>query len=203
MPKQVDHQERRRAIARAAVDVIGEHGLDGVKLADIGRMAGVTTGAIAHYFPDKDAVLAAALEQLGERLIEALRLMPQRLRMRDLVAILPTTPESAKHWRVWLAYWGRAAFAPPLRAVHARCYGQIESLLSDRLAAAGLANPERRSSALIAALDGLGTRVSLEPEQWPAARQEAVLAELAGPLLTDTMSTPVKEGNTWPARQTG
>lgn len=62
MPKIVDHQQRRDAIARAASKVIAHRGLEATKLTDIGKEAGVTTGAIRHYFEDKEAVLIAALE---------------------------------------------------------------------------------------------------------------------------------------------
>ena len=67
MPKIVDHQERRAEISAAAARAIDEQGLDRVRLVDVARRAACTTGAVSHYFPHKEAVLAAALEHvLGE-----------------------------------------------------------------------------------------------------------------------------------------
>jgi AcrR family transcriptional regulator len=62
MPKIVNHEKRRTTIAQAAVVVITEQGLESTKLLDIAGLAGMTTGAITHFFTDKDAVLMAALE---------------------------------------------------------------------------------------------------------------------------------------------
>src|SRR5690606_7429774 len=64
MPKKIDHDERRRDIARAAIAVIGEQGIDNTRLVDVARAANATTGTITHYFEDKDAVLLAALDQV-------------------------------------------------------------------------------------------------------------------------------------------
>src|SRR5438045_616199 len=69
MPKQVDAAAQRRAIAGAAIAVIDGAGLDGARLRDVARAANVTTGAVTHYFDDKDAVLEAALEEVVRRIL--------------------------------------------------------------------------------------------------------------------------------------
>jgi TetR/AcrR family transcriptional repressor of bet genes len=84
-------------------------------VADIARAAGVTTGALAHYFPDKDAVLAAALEEVCGRLARAHRnagraAVPRGLKIARARSRLDK-PRCRKAWRVWLAYWGRAPFS--------------------------------------------------------------------------------------------
>ncbi|MBD3668977.1 MAG: TetR family transcriptional regulator, partial [Kangiella sp.] len=58
MPKKVDHKERRRAFTEAAIEVIAERGLDALRLVDVARAAGVTTGSLTHYFNDKDQSVA-------------------------------------------------------------------------------------------------------------------------------------------------
>lgn len=189
MPKIVDHDERRRALARAAGDAIATSGLDDVKLADIARAAGVTTGALAHYFPDKDAVLAAALEDVGGRLHTRIEAKGARLRIDDIAAVLPLDAASRKDWRIWLAYWGRAPFSENLRAIHQQFYLDFETAL-----AAGFAGPPKtarlHAAAIIAAVDGVGTRATLEPEAWPPERQRAVLSALISPLLAGAKSKP-------------
>lgn len=182
MPKIVDHEERRRALASAAVDAIAADGLDGVKLADIARTAGVTTGAIAHYFPDKDALLAAALEEVCTRLLTKIGTPDNPPTLDELASCLPVTPESRKEWRVWLAYWGRAPFSEKLRQIHQQYYLDIETAVADDLD--GIASdPRQVAAAIIAAIDGVGTRATLEPEAWPRERQRALLGQLLGPLF--------------------
>lgn len=182
MPKIVDHEERRRAIAGAAVDAIAAHGLDGVKLADIARAAALTTGAVGHYFEDKDAVLAAALEEVCIRLFTKMGRSTGEPHFDDLADCLPTSEASRKEWRVWLAYWGRAPFSERLREIHRQYYLDIETALVEDLDGA-VADPRLVAAAIIAAVDGVGTRATLEPELWPADRQRALLAMLLAPLF--------------------
>jgi len=189
MPKIVDHDERRRALASAAAEAVARNGLDGVKLSDIARAAGVTTGALAHYFPDKDAVLAAALEEICARLVARIEARGARLKLEDFAGALPLDETGRKDWRVWLAYWGRAPFSESLRAIHQQYYLDIETALSERFAAASK-TPRVVASAIIAAVDGVGTRATLEPEAWPPERQTALLAALLGPLFASLKVKP-------------
>ena len=61
MPKIVDHDERRATISTAAADLIAEEGIEAATMKRIGARAGGTTGAVTHYFVDKDDVVLAAL----------------------------------------------------------------------------------------------------------------------------------------------
>jgi TetR/AcrR family transcriptional regulator, transcriptional repressor of bet genes len=189
MPKIVDHDERRRALARAAAEAIAASGLDGVKLTDIARAAGVTTGALAHYFTDKDAVLAAALEEVCSRLLSRLEADGGRIRIEDIANALPLDKASMKDWRVWLAYWGRAPFSVSLRSIHQQYYQEIEDALTAGIAKASK-TPRLVAAAIIAAVDGVGTRAALEPEAWPPERQRALLSTLLGPLFAGLKLKP-------------
>lgn len=53
--------ENRRALVRAASKLFRQHGIDGVGVADIGKEAGLTHGALYAQFPSKDALAAEAL----------------------------------------------------------------------------------------------------------------------------------------------
>ena len=182
MPKIVDHEERRRAIAKAAVDAIAANGLSGVKLTDIARSAGVTTGSIAHYFPDKDAVLAAALEEVCAHLFLRADDLQRPLGFKDFAALLPIDEINRKEWKVWLAYWGRAPHAPVLAQIHRDYYAEIENGLAAQFQSTH-PDPTLAAAAIISAIDGIGTRATLEPELWPAGRQEQLLAALIMPIL--------------------
>ncbi len=196
MPKQVDHNDQRRAIAGAAISVIDRQGLDGARLRDVARAANVTTGAVTHYFDSKDAVLEAALSEIVRRILNkqettvSKRAANATDALVDLAfAFMPTDAESRGEWRVWLAFWGRATANERLRAIHRDYYAAIVAQLVEGLAAnppAGrsLSREAARTlaDAVIAAIDGVGTRATLEPEEWPPARQRATLALLLSPM---------------------
>lgn len=182
MPKIIDHEERRRAIASAAVDAIAARGLASVKLVDIARSAGVTTGAVAHYFADKDAVLAAALEEVCTRLFLKIDMPAGPPTLDEIAGALPITREKQAEWRVWLAYWGRAPQVPALLEIHQQYYDEIEAAVADDLEGYHPA-PRVAAAAIIAAVDGIGARATLEPDLWPPTRQRELLEVLIGPLL--------------------
>src|SRR5579862_2427164 len=53
--------ENRQALVRAASKLFREHGINGVGVADIGKAAGLTHGALYAQFPSKEALASAAL----------------------------------------------------------------------------------------------------------------------------------------------
>ena len=196
MPKIVDHANRRRAIAGAAVKVIDEVGLDAARLVDVARAGSVTTGAVTHYFDSKDALLEAALSEVvtqileGQAAIAGASLDPSEL-IEAVAAFLPLDQDSLRDWRVWFAFWGRAIVNERLRSLHCACYAEIQRCLVRQLSslrANGLlpaeADPAALSDAIIAVIDGLGVRATLEPESWPPDRQKATLRLMLSPLLT-------------------
>jgi TetR/AcrR family transcriptional repressor of nem operon len=59
--------QHRRALVRAASKLFRRHGIDGVGVADIGREAGLTHGALYGQFNSKQALAAAALTDALDR----------------------------------------------------------------------------------------------------------------------------------------
>lgn len=200
MPKKVDIEAQRHRIADAAIEVIGRNGLSGARLRDVAQAADVTTGAVAHYFDDKDAVLAAALQRIVDEMQARMAKPGPAPSAGDLSAFirrtalyLPLDEKTRGEWRVWLAFWGRAASDAGMRAAHRRHYRSIVGRLAEFLAslhpAAEAQAIEQTVDAMIAAIDGVGTRATLEPEAWPADRQEETLEKLVSPLLREFLAT--------------
>ncbi len=199
MPKKVDVDTERRRISNATVAVVGAAGIEGARLRDVARAAGVTTGAVMHYFDDKEAVLESALGEVVRRTLQKMkkpmagkRAGDAELLVKSACRYLPVDAASRNEWRVWLAFWGRASVDERLRRVHQRYYQQIVDGLTAWLRT--LAKPTRRLSpkqlrraadAVVAAIDGVGTRATLEPRQWPASRQYETLRILILPMLTE------------------
>ena len=103
---------RRAAIIEAIADHILAHGLAAASLRPIARAAGLSDRMLLYYFPDKAAVLAAALELLSARLTQKLAavttapLPPSALQAR-LASVL-FTPEL---WPYLCLYLDMAAMA--------------------------------------------------------------------------------------------
>lgn len=199
MPKRVDPDLQRRAIASAAIAVINDVGLDRARLRDVAKAANVTTGAVMHYFDGKDAVLEAALEEAVRRILakqDRAQATSGKLDIQTFIrgasTYLPIDAESRLEWRVWLAFWGRAIADDRLRALHREYYAEIVSRLVALLPSLCQSGPppspearQRCADAVIAAIDGIGTRATLEPELWPPERQRETLSHMLQPLLTE------------------
>jgi TetR/AcrR family transcriptional repressor of bet genes len=188
MPKIVDRDTERKSIAEAAIGVIGTIGLDAARLRDVAAAAGATTGAVTHYFDGKDAVLEAALAEMAARLSAALdEPLPKGAAPRELAgyaaSFLPLDEEGRLGWRVWIAFWGRAIVNDRLRRQHREVYARFVARLSALTGARG-ARARDLADAIIAAIDGVGIRATLEPESWPPARQRRVIAALLEPMLS-------------------
>lgn len=59
MVQSKDRLERRRLIMQAAAQVIRTSGEAGLRVAEVARVAGLTTGAIYSHFDDREALIAA------------------------------------------------------------------------------------------------------------------------------------------------
>lgn len=197
MPKQVDHDLQRQSLAAAALGVIAEQGLEAARLRDVAARAGVTTGAVTHYFDGKDAMLEAALDEIVRQILDdqdqAWTKPPRSL--DDLISsiadFLPLDAEGVQAWRIWLAFWGRAIVDERLRAKHRDYYVQISAKLQKAVRAIvpGTTSSEARevTDAIVAAVDGIGVRATLEPELWSARRQRAALKTLLEPMLSSLL----------------
>jgi TetR/AcrR family transcriptional repressor of bet genes len=191
MPKKIDHDARRKDIARAAISVIGDLGIDNTRLVDVARAANATTGTITHYFEDKDAVLLAALDHVAQNILFMLR-HPEK--PDDIVAlaelILPIDEDSMRDWRVWMSFFGRAVGDPALARINKAYYDEFRDGLAAiirRQQAEGKLDvridPGITADAIISVIDGFCIRATLEREEWPAARQKTQLEAMLRPLL--------------------
>ena len=61
-PRQARARLTRQKVIEAAVSLLAEEGLSGVRTAAVARRAGVSQGALFRHFPTKAALLGAALE---------------------------------------------------------------------------------------------------------------------------------------------
>lgn len=78
--RQRQAEQRRAQLIDAALDLFSAHGFEATRVADIAQAAGVAQGLLYHYFPTKEALLAAIIERHGPlpMLTELLAITPDR-----------------------------------------------------------------------------------------------------------------------------
>lgn len=170
MPKVVDHNERRQDFIEAAYETILERGLERTTVRAVAKKAGYTTGALVHYFGDKDELIQQALTQFGSevrnQMLTAQRTSRGREALRELMLqALPTNRESAGRWRVWLALWYRSESSADMRNEERSRYsewlGRLESVLRESVADGELPasiSIADEARALVALIDGTGVQ---------------------------------------------
>lgn len=162
----------------AALVVFARHGVDAATIKDIGAQAGVAPALIYHYFPNKEALLAAAVEKYG--------FLPE---IRAAAAIPPSMPASE-----FLASMARGLYArlseridllrlvmarsqthPEMRAQMAGLTGDAETLLAQYLRARVDVGELREHPAEIAARMLLFTVVMWRLADAPAGELDAAV----------------------------
>jgi TetR/AcrR family transcriptional regulator, transcriptional repressor of bet genes len=192
VPKVVDHAVRRAELVDAAWRVIAEEGLEAATMRRIAEAAGCTTGRVTHYFDSKDDVLVAALREVYRRAAERIRRHVggadvATVLLDVLVDALPVDEDRQLEWKVWLAFWGRAAADERLRREQEQRYAEWRGLLDMliRRARPHDAAADRRTAVdLIAgAIDGLGIQAVLEPASFTSARLRRAASMIVGSVL--------------------
>jgi len=62
MPKIIDHDQRREEIAQQINSLISEKGIENTTIRAICRRSGFSTGVLAHYFENREAMLIYVFE---------------------------------------------------------------------------------------------------------------------------------------------
>ena len=184
MPKRVDPEERRQAIAEAVYQVIGERGWEAVTLRDVASTAGISMGQVQHYFTTKTDMLMFALSHMRDRVLARLdrrmAALPQPVSLRDQMratvgVMLPLDEPGRQEAAVNVAFFSAATATPRyaelLRDGYARqvayATAQLTAAAADGLLNEGV-DPAREAAALYYLVQGLAGPVligQLTPDQ--------------------------------------
>jgi AcrR family transcriptional regulator len=86
MPKIVDHDAQRAQLADACLEVFARDGYTAASMRRLASAAGVSTGTLYHYFPDKQAIFSFLFEHLTTRDELAIRaVLPEGADLRQRV----------------------------------------------------------------------------------------------------------------------
>jgi AcrR family transcriptional regulator/DNA-binding Xre family transcriptional regulator len=126
----LDSEQRRAQIVAVTADLIARRGIHNVRVADIARQCGTSTGTIHYHFPSKVETLRAALGYYADRLYRRLEAEFAQAddsvdKLRRLVEVqLPATDEDVAEWSIWIQSWTEAVLHPDLRAEQGRVYAR-------------------------------------------------------------------------------
>ncbi len=199
MPKIVDHDERRREIAKAVLQVVAREGVRGVTMRVVAAEAGWSTGVLNHYFENKQELLIGGLREAareaGRNMSRAAteREGPDRLRA-VIEEGMPLDDRREAFCRIFFFFWAEGVSDPKLAAELAAYYDwwretiraaiehcQADGLFRD-LDAALLAE------LLVAAADGVAVQAMFGKRPLGRARQRQhveewfAILERGGPL---------------------
>jgi TetR/AcrR family transcriptional regulator, transcriptional repressor of bet genes len=164
MPKQVDHEQRRQEIATAVLRLVTTRGVEAASLRTVASEAGVSMGAVQHYFTTKDEMLQFALAYghtlLAERaaglMAERKPTTPRETFRLFCTLLLPVDEESRAGARLWAGLISRGCVDEPTRKLAALAYANLTDFvvrhLSDTLPGE---NAGRAARQLVSVIEGL------------------------------------------------
>lgn len=142
MPKKVDHDARRREIADALLALAAAEGLESVSLRHVAAAAGVSMGAVQHYFHTKDEMLQFALrhqaQRREQRIIARLTARGREPTVREivrtvLIEVLPVDELRRKEYLAGVAFFIRGLRDPPMAATLAEGGPQLHAYFAELL----------------------------------------------------------------------
>jgi AcrR family transcriptional regulator len=187
MPRVVDHELKRTDVAEATWRVIEKHGLHAATIRAIAEEAGCSTGAIVHYFKNKDDVFIFSLRLATDRLAQRIERCRQGVSghetlRRVFAEYLPLDGERALEWHIWVAFLTRSVNNPRLTQEQRTWYKGFRNLLRDIIlegqqsgAFRSDIDPGEEADTLVALVDGIGVHAIREPQRFPPEYQTALM----------------------------
>jgi AcrR family transcriptional regulator len=182
-PKRLPARER---ILAAAVRRIASDGIDEVRIARIAMDAGVSPPLVHYHFDSRETLLAEALRysytRAGDARISAgeIPVATHAERLSQMIGqCLPTTPELADDWVLWVELW--------LRPVAEELYGRLREWFAEPITAgiesgefSGAIDVMEVVDRALAMLDGFGVRALIGDASIPLQRaRDAIESSLA------------------------
>ncbi|MFF5970537.1 TetR family transcriptional regulator C-terminal domain-containing protein [Streptomyces sp. NPDC012769] len=192
----VDPEVRKEQILRATARLIARRGFHRVRVADIARACGTSTGTIHYHFPTKEDALRASLLHCADRLHRRLDAEFRDAdgaaeKLRRLIDVqLVTRDEDRDEWSVWVQSWNEAILDPALRDGQRAVYTRWRRTVLDLVRACqaeGLgadADAEALTSRFTAMVDGLAIQVLAGTAEMSAPRMRELLLDAFEPHIT-------------------
>jgi DNA-binding transcriptional regulator YbjK len=176
-------QARRAALLEAAVEVIAEHGVAGATHRAVAARAGMPTSTTSYFFSSLDELMAAALQVVGDRIVERVdavtaSVADARLGARESIdrfvdaVLAEPEPDTVAQFEIYLECRRR----PQLQDTAHQIMRSIERGAEASLRALGIERAAERAPMVVALLDGLALHRHARPRG--AADRQAITEAL-------------------------
>lgn len=188
-------EARRLQILRAAAKCLADRGYEAVRLKDIADDAGVTTGALQHYWDSRETLLEQAFEQASVDLLDRWATATADIehpweQIAALVNQLATAPDVRRHCSLWTEFAAAAGRHSDLRNGFAAIYNSWRQLLTQAVNAGvdrELFTPEIPVADVVTVLlthmDGCELALAADIDVMDAERLRSLTLGLAADLL--------------------
>lgn len=182
-------RQTRGDVIAATIKALAEDGYQGATTRRIAGYAGVSLGAVAHHFPSRSSLIAAALGDVTSRVVGSIESSLHGLDAGDgrrstgrlLDALWSSF--SGESFLVWLRVWLAAANDPELEDAVVEADRRMSEDLADvlgRITPPGVSRRDwmRRTNVALDAIRGLSLVTHFQPDgrtapdRWPATRRE-------------------------------
>ncbi|HEY0890683.1 MAG TPA: TetR/AcrR family transcriptional regulator [Nocardioides sp.] len=196
MPRVSVEAERKEAILSAACEVVSEVGFKSLRVADVAKRAGMSTGSVHYYFDTKRDLMHAAFEWNFDRSLERRRELlegaePPARRLRAFIdSYLPHDPTTVAAWHVWAELWVEALHDADLQELNERVYGEwrrtVAAIIRDGQDHGVFRDGDavHMANGLVGLIDGLSLQVLMGSKSMTVERMREV-CELFVTLVTE------------------
>jgi AcrR family transcriptional regulator len=189
----MDPAARRAQILDSTAQLIARRGLHNVRVVDIAKACGTSTGTIHNYFPTKDDALRGALDHYAERLFERLNTEFAKAtdnvdKLRRLVEVqLIITQQDADEWSIWVQSWNEAILRADFAEFQHRMYSRwraavvaiIRACQSDGIGTSG--DAEAMTNRFTGMVDGLAIQMLAGSSDLTASAMRELLLDAFEP----------------------
>lgn len=187
MPKLVDHEERKKQIAEATCRMIVKSGMKGATVRNIAQEAGLSLGALRHYFSTQEDLLIHAMmlvKDCAAARIEKIvmqNLPPKEMILHILLEIIPTNDVTVAEMEVWFAFIAYTKSKPEMQLAQGDGIFSAMVLLFNMMESEGLLktglDKEIETERMYALVDGLALHAMLNPKRVNKERIKNVLVK--------------------------
>jgi AcrR family transcriptional regulator len=187
VPKIVDHDARRQELVAATWRVIARTGIVGVTTREIAREADVSTGILAHYFRDKEELLATTLRVSHRQFYERIQSLTQGLVGLEALRVivleaLPLDAQRLLEAQIEINFWslalGNAGLQDLQHAEFERFWDVLHYRVSEAQKLGEIAedvDSGKVTHQLIILVEGLSVEAVLYPARAQPERQREIL----------------------------
>ncbi|WAH55326.1 TetR family transcriptional regulator [Pseudomonas silvicola] len=182
-------------IVAAVCDVLAEEGVTQLSLRKVAAKAGATLGLITHHFPNRAAMVKAAVAETWKRenqVVQWAEVPDKAAVMGAIEVFLPYDEERRRQTAVWVAFWALAHQSRDLQKIHQDVHRFIREKHTVWISALGF-SPDRAellADRLKLFIDGLLLYAYLDPEHWTPERIRRSVDDMIDSIFAQAPDAP-------------